>query len=84
MCESLFDCFEQSALVPFDLKKVVSAFFDDEPGGLVLVLQCIGGDCFPIKNDLIADQVLGGFEFARVAFAFFLEQWAMAAGTPVS
>lgn len=84
LCKSHSNRFEQSALVPFYLKKVVAAFFDDEPGGLVLVVQCVGGDGFPIKNDLIADQVLGGFKFAFVAFTFFLEQWAMAAGTPVS
>ena len=72
--KGVFDRFEKVALIAFDLKKVVAAFLDNDARGFVLVVQCVGGDGFAAEYDVVADQLLRGFELAVVAFAFFLEQ----------
>lgn len=83
-CKNPFDLLEKAALIAFNLKEIVAAFFNDAKRCFVLIMQGIGGDGFPIEYNLLLDQFLRGFELARVAIAFFLEQCAMAEGTPVS
>lgn len=82
--EHVFDRLEQCALIAFYLKKVVAAFLDDNSRRLVLVVQGISGYGFTVENNLLSDQFLCDFEFAFTTSAFFLEQSAIAAGTPVS
>ncbi len=72
--ERVLDVFEKGALVGFDLLEVFASFFDDDTGGFELVVQRIRSDGFPVERSPGADQVLGGFEFAVLSIAFFLEQ----------
>ena len=82
--EGILDVPEQVALVAFDLLEVFTAFLDLGTGGFELVVQRIRGDGFVVERGKPSDQLLRGLEFAVFTVAFFLEQWAMASGTPVS
>lgn len=83
-CKDFFDLFEQVALIALYLQKIVASLFDNDSGCCMLVVQGVCGDGLSVEFGLLPDQFLRGFEFAGFARAFFLEQCAMAAGTPVS
>lgn len=52
---------EQVALVCFDLQEVFAATLDDGPGGLVLAVERVGGNGFPVEFGKLREQVLRGF-----------------------
>jgi len=82
--EGALDGFEQLPLVGLNLQEVFAAALDDGPGGFALAVERIGRDGLPIERGELREQVLRGLQLAVFAVAFFLEQWAMASGAPVS
>jgi hypothetical protein len=62
--ESLF--MSRQPLGAFDLKEIFAAFFGDEPGGLFLAMQRVGGDCLAIQRGHGGQAVAGQLSIRSV------------------